>query len=108
MSIGWDFKEAKSFGNGILRITVKDMVIVALALAAGIVAWRDLKNTGNKNAENYVKLEAKVDTVIETQGTIKDRVLVLETIARSTRSSVNQIKNEEIFDPDVTQVKVKK
>ena len=107
-NLDWDFKNAKSFGNGILRITIKDLIIVIMALVGGIVGWKDIKSSIKSNTEKLGGLTGQVSEIqAEIQDT-KDRVLVLETITKSTRNSVNQIKNEEIFDSDVSTIKKRK
>jgi hypothetical protein len=118
LKIDWSEKSAKSFGNGILRISLKDVILVAGALIAFGVFWRDTRGGNEDNSREIAKLakqvanvSVKVDSIQANVDGIERRVFVMETVARVTadiRSRVRDIQNEEIFDPNVSQVKVKR
>lgn len=115
MKITWGEGTEKSFGNGIFRVTIKE-AIVAVATISAVIAWiQAYKSTGANNAAAISRVEAKVDKVDEKvdgiadeQQVVKNRVLVLETTVSVIRTGVRSIQNEEIFDPNVTKIKVKR
>ena len=120
MKFNWGHGTEKSFGNGIFRLSIKEVAVAILAVAAVIGGITTITTTLKQAivGDVVVKLnsiEKDTDT-IKTQTTaleegvakIEDRVLVLETIARSTRTRVRAIHNEEVFDPSVTNIKVKR
>lgn len=117
MGIDWGEKHAKSFGNGILRISVMDFIKLVATIVTLTIVWQDLKHQVKKTGEQLQETNKKVDEMSDRVygmevkvEEVSDQVLVLKTVAKTTsdiKNRVRNIQNEEVFDSDVTQIKVK-
>lgn len=111
MGIDWGEKSAKSFGNGIIRISLMDFIKIIATVSAITLGWNDLKTRAVHNSSKIDDLSNTVFKLNNKIDEISDKVLVLETVAKTTKeikSGVRTLQNSEIFDPDVTQIKVRK
>lgn len=115
MKLTWGEGKEKSFGNGVFRVTIKEAIAAVVVISGAIAFVQAVKNTGSNNAAAIASLSAKADSInahVEAirseQQIVKDRVLVLETTARVIRTGVRSLQAEEIFDPNVTKIKVQR
>lgn len=101
---GWGHGKEKSWGNGIIRVSLKEAIAVLMAVMALYGAWKDLKSEVRQwhmdGASRDEQLQAALTENTETIRHVEDRVLVLET-------KLNRIGRSRIFSPKVKVVETK-